>query len=51
MLGPVAVGAADVDDAEGRQLGEDLVDHLGRRVVGVDQQGDARLFVVHGDSL
>src|SRR5258706_4069063 len=39
-----------VDDAEGRQLGQDLVDHLGRRVVGVDQQGDARLRLRHGRS-
>ena len=47
-LGPVAVGTADVDHPQGGQLVQDLVDHLGRRVVGVDQQGDAQLGFCHG---
>ena len=49
-LGPVAVGAAHVGLAEPRQLAEDDVDPRGRRVVGVDEEGDLRRFV-HGRTL
>ena len=47
-LGPVAVSAADIDHAQRGQLVQDLVNHLGRRVVGVDQQGNAQLGFGHG---
>ena len=40
-LGPVAIGAADVDHAVGGEFREDEVDFPGGRVVGVDEQGDA----------
>ena len=50
VLLPVAVGAPHVDHAELGQLGEDHVDLAGRRVVGIDEQRDARLFLDHGAS-
>ena len=42
-LGPIAVGAADVDRAELAQHQQHLVEMVGRGVVGVDQQGDVEL--------
>ena len=42
LLLPVAVGAPDARLAEGRELVQDEVDLGCRRVVGVDQQRDAR---------
>ena len=39
-LGPIAVGAADVDGAELAQHQEHFVEMPGRRIVGIDQQGD-----------
>ena len=44
-FGPVAVGAAHVDLAQRGKLGEDLVDLVGGRVVGVDQQGNPGLIL------
>ncbi|MOA23463.1 hypothetical protein D3C78_1440860 [compost metagenome] len=50
-LGPVAVGAADVDHAQRRQFGQDFVELVGGRVVRVDQQGNAQgRLSEHGQS-
>ena len=47
-LGPVAVNAADADLAQGGQLCQDVVHLLGGRIVGINEQGNARLRrVVH----
>lgn len=45
-LGPVAIGSADIDQAEGGQLGQYLVNHLRGRVVRIDQQGNLGLDIV-----
>ena len=42
-LGPIAIGAADVDGAELAQHQQHFVEMVGRRIVGVDQQGDVQL--------
>ena len=42
-LGPIAVGAADVDRAQLAQHQQHLVEMVGRGIVGVDQQGDVQL--------
>jgi hypothetical protein len=39
-LGPIAVGAPDVDGPEFPKDEQHLVEMVGRRVVGVDEQGD-----------
>ena len=39
-LGPIAVGAADVDRAELAKHQQHFVEMVGRGIVGVDQQGD-----------
>ena len=45
-LGPVAIGTANIDQAEGGQLGQYLVNHLRGRVVRIDQQGNPGLDIV-----
>jgi hypothetical protein len=45
---PVAIGAAHVGHAIAGHFGQDLVDLRGRRIVGVDQQGDALFRFAHG---
>ena len=42
-LGPIAVGAADVDRAELAEHQQHFVEMLGASIVGVDQQGDVVL--------
>ena len=53
-LRPVAVGSADVDRAELAQNQQHIIEMLGRRVVGVDQQGDVGFLlgvaIAHYDS-
>ena len=54
-LGPIAVGAADVDGAELAEHQQHVVEMLRRSIVGIDQQGDigflVRRPVAHSDSL
>ena len=45
---PVAVGTAHVGHAVAGDFRQDLVDLRGRRIVGVDQQGDALFRFAHG---
>jgi hypothetical protein len=53
-LGPITVGAADVDGSELAEDEQDLVEMVGRCIVCIDQQGDIGLVVdaslAHRDS-